>query len=101
MSFYSRIVDHLDAAARTKDAVKVALASRDASKGKGSGKDLAVKEFQVILFLFEITKARIAPRLRQETFPRAGDSGFRPCRQIFYQNSDVHCKRGKRWRIAA
>ena len=31
-------------------------------------------------------KARIAPRHRQESFPRAGDSGFRPCRRIFYQN---------------
>ena len=32
------------------------------------------------------TKARIAPRLRQESFPRAGDSGFRLCRRIFYHN---------------
>ena len=28
MSFYSKIVDHLNAAARTKDAAKVALAAR-------------------------------------------------------------------------
>ena len=35
---------------------------------------------------FGKTKARIAPRLRQESFPLAGDSGFRPCRQILYQN---------------
>lgn len=32
------------------------------------------------------TKARITPRLRQETFPRAGDSGFRLCRDVFYHN---------------
>ena len=32
------------------------------------------------------TKARISPRLRQETFPLAGDAGFRPCRGIFYHN---------------
>ena len=37
------------------------------------------------LFLLEITKARIASRLRQESFPRAGDSGFRPCRRKLYQ----------------
>lgn len=35
---------------------------------------------------FGKTKARIAPRLRQESFPLAGDSGFRPCRQLLYQN---------------
>jgi len=33
-----------------------------------------------------ITKARIAPRLRQESFPRAGDLGFRPCRRILNHN---------------
>ena len=32
------------------------------------------------------TKARISPRLRQETFPLAGDAGFRPCRRLFYHN---------------
>lgn len=32
------------------------------------------------------TKARISPRLRQESFPLAGDAGFRPCRGIFYHN---------------
>ena len=41
------------------------------------------------------TKARIAPRLRQETFPRAGDSGFRPCRPVFYQNH-AQCRKGVR-----
>ena len=35
---------------------------------------------------FRKTKARITPRLRQESFPRAGDSGFRLCRHIFYHN---------------
>ena len=49
------------------------------------------------LYRLEITKARIASRLRQESFPRAGDLGFRPCRRIFYQNSDVQCKRVKSW----
>lgn len=88
------------------------------SPGRGSGKYLAVENFEVVLLevLSKITKARIAPRiappselaslggyprLRQESFPRAGDSGFRPCRNIVYQNSDVQCKRGKSWRIAA
>ena len=33
----------------------------------------------------ETAKARIAPRHRQETFPRAGDSGFRPCQRILNQ----------------
>ena len=46
MSFYSQIVDRLNAAVQTKDAAKVALASRNAGR---LGKDLAVKEFQVIL----------------------------------------------------
>ena len=40
----------------------------------------------------EITKARIAPRHRQETFPRAGDSGFRPCRRILNQKKREVCK---------
>lgn len=31
------------------------------------------------------TKARIAPRLRQESFPLAGDAGFRHCRLVVYQ----------------
>ena len=31
------------------------------------------------------TKARIAPRLRQESFPLAGDAGFRHCRLEIYQ----------------
>ena len=31
------------------------------------------------------TKARIAPRLRQESFPLAGDAGFRHCRPVVYQ----------------
>ena len=46
MSFYSKIVDELNAAVQTKDAAKVVLAARDAGR---LGKDLAVKEFQVIL----------------------------------------------------
>ena len=40
----------------------------------------------------EITKARIAPRHRQETFPRAGDSGFRPCRRILNQKNRNHAR---------
>ena len=35
----------------------------------------------------EKTKARISPRLRQETFPLAGDAGFRLCRNELYHNS--------------
>ena len=31
------------------------------------------------------TKARITPRLRQESFPLAGDAGFRHCRLEVYQ----------------
>lgn len=46
MSFYSKIVDGLSVAAQTKDAARIALAARDAGR---LGKDLAVKEFQVIL----------------------------------------------------
>ena len=38
------------------------------------------------------TKARIAPRLRQESFPLAGDSGFRLCRLVFYQKTARMCK---------
>ena len=37
----------------------------------------------VVHFRLSKTKARIAPRLRQESFPRAGDSGFRLCRTYF------------------
>ena len=48
------------------------------------------------LVRFEITKARIASRLRQESFPRAGDSGFRPCRHIFYQNHAQYRNRVRR-----
>ena len=40
------------------------------------------------------TKARITPRLRQETFPRAGDSGFRLCRRVFYHNCGFGRNRG-------
>ena len=39
------------------------------------------------------TKARIAPRLRQESFPLAGDAGFRRCRSIFYQKCPLVRKR--------
>ena len=34
-------------------------------------------------FRVDKTKARISPRLRQETFPLAGDAGFRPVTQAF------------------
>ena len=53
---------------------------------------LAVKQLQVVLsevlglYGLRITRARISPRLRQESFPLAGDAGFRPCRGIFYHN---------------
>ena len=40
----------------------------------------------VIHIRFSKTKARIAPRLRQESFPRASDSGFRPCQHVLYHN---------------
>ena len=40
----------------------------------------------VVHFRLSKTKARIAPRLRQESFPRAGDSGFRLCQRTFYHN---------------
>jgi len=49
-------------------------------------KTLAVEELQVVLpealRIADTRKARIAPRLRQESFPRAGDLGLRPCRRI-------------------
>ena len=44
------------------------------------------------------TKARITPRLRQETFPRAGDSGFRLCRCILYHNFGLR-RNGENFKI--
>ena len=41
----------------------------------------------------ETTKARIAPRPRQESFPRAGDFGFRRCRRVIYHKSR-RCDKG-------
>ena len=62
------------------------LDRRDEFRSRGiDGKGL-LGAFVHVHIRFEITKARIASRLRQESFPRAGDSGFRPCRRIFYQN---------------
>ena len=38
-----------------------------------------------VCYSFGKTKARITPRLRQESFPLAGDAGFRHCRLEIYQ----------------
>lgn len=59
--------------------------------------DLAVEQFQIAFpkvlgaaeecrFGFQKTKARITPRLRQESFPRAGGSGFRLCQRVLCHN---------------
>ena len=72
-------------------------------KQQGSIDSPPVKELQVVLlevlnsseedftcphvcYSFGKTKARITPRLRQESFPLAGDAGFRHCRRVVYQN---------------
>ena len=72
-------------------------------KQQGSIESPPVKELQVVLlevlnsseedftcshvcYSFGKTKARITPRLRQESFPLAGDAGFRHCRKVVYQN---------------
>ena len=72
-------------------------------KQQGSIDSPPVKELQVVLlevlnsseedftcshvcYSFGKTKARITPRLRQESFPLACDAGFRHCRAVVYQN---------------
>ena len=55
---------------------------------------------QLLEDLLSKTKARITPRLRQETFPRAGDSGFRLCRCILYHNFGLR-RNGENFKITA
>ncbi len=76
MSFYSKIVDHLNASIQTKDAAKVALAARDTVR-------TAVK------FLFE-KKGELVPgdasiEFRVEGMPPNGQDGY--CDYVLFGNN--------------
>ena len=58
------------------DPTETIRSGRDARPARPS--PCSTAEFRV-----DKTKARISPRLRQETFPLAGDAGFRPVTQAF------------------